>query len=192
MLSVDEDSPADTVDLDKPDCDIRRQRTKEIKWELMKIYQEAYRKYPEYGEIRERDMHRHFQRLERAKPDGFLIATEEDEILGFIVDSPRSLEEERRGVGGIEELVVSPRAKGKGLGKKLLRLAIHNLRRQGCKEIFLEVGRHNLEAQSLYRQHGFKYAGEEDEWIQMIKRIHQKKDLFASRLKEEGAVAAAR
>lgn len=190
MLSVDEDSPADTLDLDQPDCDIKRQRTKEIRWELMKVYREAYQKYPEYGEIREKDMHRHFRRLERAKPDGFLVAREEDEILGFIVDSPRSLEEERRGVGGIEELVVSPRAKGKGLGKKLLRLAIHYLRHQGCKEIFLEVGRNNMEAQSLYRQHGFKYVGEEDEWIQMIKKIHQEKDLFAPGLKEKKTAAA--
>jgi len=189
MLSADEDSPADMRSSDKVSCNISRKATGNIKSELMNIYREAYENYPEYGAVNENEIQSYFHYLEKVKPEGFLVATLQDEILGFVVEDPNCFEQDEEEVGEVVELVVSPRAKGKGLGRKLLQLAIYILGQQGCNKIYLEVGKDNKEAQNLYRKCGFGYILEKGKWFQMIKDISEEPTFVTPEFKEVTTVA---
>jgi len=69
---------------------------------------------------------------------------------GFVVARVASDEAE------ILTLAVAPRARGKGLGRALLRAAIAEAQSRGAKAIFLEVGRDNPAALALYA--GLRFA----------------------------------
>lgn len=56
----------------------------------------------------------------------------------------------------LEDMVVSPRARGAGLGSQLLEQVISLVRNQGCKRITLLTDRANESAQRFYRRHGFE------------------------------------
>jgi len=74
-------------------------------------------------------------------PDGFVlsrVASDEAEIL---------------------TLAVTPRARGKGLGRALLSAAIAQAQRCGAKAMFLEVGSDNPAALALYAALGFVNVG---------------------------------
>lgn len=188
MLSADEDSPADMWSSSKASCKISRKTTQEIKQELMKVYNEAYENHPEYGATDEEEIHSYFKYLEKVKPEGFLVATLQDEIVGFVVDDPHYLQQNGETVGEVVELAVSPRAKGNGLGKKLLQLAIYILSQQGCNKVYLEVGEDNDEAQNLYRKCGFEYVYEKGKWFQMIKEINDETSLVNPAFNEQNSI----
>jgi ribosomal-protein-alanine N-acetyltransferase len=74
-------------------------------------------------------------------PEGFVLARvagDEAEILTF---------------------AVAPHARGKGLGRTLLRAAIAEAERRGARAIFLEVGRDNPAALALYAALRFANVG---------------------------------
>jgi PhnO protein len=58
----------------------------------------------------------------------------------------------------IEELIVDPRARGLKLGAMLVRAAIGEARRRGCREIGLYA---REETRAFYEKLGFRYAGPE-------------------------------
>ena len=63
--------------------------------------------------------------------------------------------------GEIERIYVLKRHQGKGLGRKLMTLAIEHLNeRYGDAPQWLGVWSENLRAQALYRSYGFEKAGE--------------------------------
>jgi len=55
----------------------------------------------------------------------------------------------------LEDMVVSPDARGQGVGKALLSAAINYARSQGCQRITLLTDRDNVNAQNFYAQQGF-------------------------------------
>ncbi len=55
----------------------------------------------------------------------------------------------------LEDMVVSARTRGVGLGGRLLEQAIKTARESGCKRITLLTDRTNESAQRFYRRHGF-------------------------------------
>jgi predicted GNAT family acetyltransferase len=63
---------------------------------------------------------------------------------------------ERGGVGGIQNLGVTPPHRGQGLGTALLLQALHGFRRAGLGRAFLEVTARNDAAVRLYRRLGFR------------------------------------
>ena len=74
-------------------------------------------------------------------PDGFVLA---------------------RAAGGEAEiltLAVTPSARGKGLGRRLLQVAINRAQEMGCETMFLEVGADNPHALALYASMGFTRVG---------------------------------
>jgi ribosomal protein S18 acetylase RimI-like enzyme len=55
----------------------------------------------------------------------------------------------------VDELFVEPAARGQGLGRRLMDLAIERCRALGVRTLHLEVERENTKAQALYRSLGF-------------------------------------
>lgn len=58
----------------------------------------------------------------------------------------------------LEDMVVSPDARGSGVGSELLEQAIKFARLNDCKRITLLTDYTNEAAQSFYRQHGFEFS----------------------------------
>jgi ribosomal-protein-alanine N-acetyltransferase len=59
----------------------------------------------------------------------------------------------------LENIVVSPSARRKGLGKRLLDDLLHRARDTNSDSVFLEVRESNAAARSLYEKAGFQLAG---------------------------------
>ena len=62
-------------------------------------------------------------------------------------------------VARLYSLVVTPHARGRGVGRALLTLLERRARRRGCAELRLEVGAGNRAAISLYRHRGYIDCG---------------------------------
>ena len=58
----------------------------------------------------------------------------------------------------LEDMVVMPRERSSGLGRKLLEAAIAHCRRQGCGRITLLTDHDNLGAQRFYQRQGFVHS----------------------------------
>jgi len=58
----------------------------------------------------------------------------------------------------LEDMVVSPAARGSGVGSRLLEQAIQFARLNGCKRITLLTDRANESAQRFYQKHGFGFS----------------------------------
>jgi ribosomal protein S18 acetylase RimI-like enzyme len=59
-------------------------------------------------------------------------------------------------VGLLEDMVVSPDARGSGVGSRLLQEAIVVAEAGGCRRITLLTDQTNLSAQRFYKRHGFE------------------------------------
>ncbi len=60
--------------------------------------------------------------------------------------------------GAIQNIGVVPSARGRGIGRELIRRALLGFQAAGCRNVSLEVTVHNLAAISLYRSVGFVRA----------------------------------
>jgi ribosomal protein S18 acetylase RimI-like enzyme len=57
--------------------------------------------------------------------------------------------------GAIQNIGVIPNARGRGIGRELIRRALLGFHAAGCRNVTLEVTIHNLAAICLYRSVGF-------------------------------------
>lgn len=64
----------------------------------------------------------------------------------------------------IHDLAVAPQARGRGVGRQLLRAVEAEARRRGCCKLTLEVRADNTRAMALYRQVGFE-PGDPPTWF---------------------------
>jgi|TARA_Y100000310_G_scaffold315425_1_gene365937 GNAT superfamily N-acetyltransferase len=90
-------------------------------------------------------------------PGAVLVAEEGDDMLGLVTLSfPRAIR-----CGGpyscIEEFIVTEKARGKGVGGKLLEAAISRAAEEGCQE--LQVNRPSEVGYPVYLAHGWKDLG---------------------------------
>lgn len=74
-------------------------------------------------------------------------------ILGFLIAQHLAPEWE------LENLVVAPNARRKGLGKRLLEALLDAARKTNSTSVFLEARESNAAARALYEQAGFEQAG---------------------------------
>jgi [ribosomal protein S18]-alanine N-acetyltransferase len=74
-------------------------------------------------------------------------------ILGFLVAQHLAPEWE------LENLVVAPQARRKGIGKRLLNALLATARKTHSSAVFLEVRDSNAPARALYEKAGFKQVG---------------------------------
>ncbi|GGT55545.1 N-acetyltransferase [Streptomyces kurssanovii] len=94
------------------------------------------------------------------RPEQFLVAEDgHGAILGYIRLAPPTPLACNRHVRQIQGLAVDGRARGRGVGRALLRAACDEARRQGAVRITLRVLAHNAPARALYEAEGFVVEG---------------------------------
>ncbi|ALC23617.1 GNAT family N-acetyltransferase [Streptomyces pristinaespiralis] len=94
------------------------------------------------------------------RPEHFLVAEDaHGAILGYIRLVPPTPLACNRHVRQIQGLAVAERARGRGVGRALLRAACEEARRQGAVRITLRVLSHNAPARALYEAEGFVVEG---------------------------------
>jgi GNAT superfamily N-acetyltransferase len=84
-----------------------------------------------------------------------LVAREENEILAMVNLLYTVSTALGTRVALLEDMVVAPAARGRGLGTALLKHAIAYARAQGCRRLTLLTDGDNLDAQRFYGQQGF-------------------------------------
>lgn len=93
------------------------------------------------------------------RPWQFLVAELDGELVGYVkVARPTPLACNAH-VRQIQGLAVDGRARGRGVGRALLRAAMDEARRQGASRITLRVLGHNAPARALYESEGFTVEG---------------------------------
>ncbi len=84
------------------------------------------------------------------------IALDESEPLGY---AAAAIEQGERDRGWIISMAVRPRARGQGLGKKLMEKCLDALEQAGVRRVHLTVAPANKVAIELYSQLGFASSG---------------------------------
>lgn len=84
----------------------------------------------------------------------FLVAERDAGIVGYVVADVTP--NHGRDIGHIKDLAVHPDARGRGIGRALLRSALVRLRGAGVAVVRLEVRESNEAARSLYADEGFE------------------------------------
>lgn len=80
-------------------------------------------------------------------------ATPDEGVLGFLIARFQTPECE------LENIVVSPAAQRKGVGKQLLNALLLGATETNCESVFLEVRRSNQAARAFYENVGFRFDG---------------------------------
>lgn len=94
------------------------------------------------------------------RPDQFLVAEDADgTVVGYVRLVPPTPLACNRHVRQIQGLAVDDRARGRGVGRALVRAACDEARRQGALRITLRVLAHNTPARTLYEAEGFTVEG---------------------------------
>lgn len=138
---------------------------------LCSIYIEAYKKLPSYGYQNRSDTKRYIKWLYKGDPEGFLVAFEESEPIGFIACHNNWWDSKlEKIVGEIHEFAVAPSHQGKGVGSKLFEESIKYLRNKGRDIVGLWVGEENKKAREFYEKRSFEYTGSWGKWRRMIKK----------------------
>jgi len=83
-------------------------------------------------------------------PDGFLVAEEDGQVVGFLTSVVMSLFDVK-----ILSLAVDKRCQNKGFASMLLKALFQVLRTKGILKLLLEVRLSNIRAQRLYLSLGF-------------------------------------
>jgi len=139
--------------------------------ELRELYRQAYKGLEEYAYRRPSDIKGYLSWLFRMDPEGFLVAEEEGEVVGFVAACRHWWDRERGRIGEIHELAVLPERQGQGIGRKLLEGALRFLGRE--HRVFgLWVGERNERALNFYLKGGFRPTGRMGKWIRMIREGH--------------------
>jgi len=91
-------------------------------------------------------------------PDEFLIATINDDVVGYIIAEVQK-DLYGKAIGHIVNLAVDPKYRGKGIGKALLQHLLNRFMGKGITRVYLEVSKSNEIAKKLYKAYGFKEQG---------------------------------
>jgi ribosomal protein S18 acetylase RimI-like enzyme len=83
-----------------------------------------------------------------------LLAFQGEQAVGLLALSTRLDLFHAAPIGEIEDLIVTAKARGSGVGELLMRTAVGRLEQLGCREINVLTARDNDAAQRLYRKAG--------------------------------------
>ncbi|KVV14454.1 GNAT family N-acetyltransferase [Flavobacterium sp. TMP13] len=86
----------------------------------------------------------------------WLIFTEK-EVVGYVILTFVFSFEYQGRIAFLDELYLSEKARGKGLGKKTVQFIIEQISNLSLKHIYLEVEEHNNNAQKLYIASDFEF-----------------------------------
>ncbi|WP_031487365.1 GNAT family N-acetyltransferase [Streptomyces bicolor] len=96
---------------------------------------------------------------ERHAPDDHLVGELDRRIVGYIrLGFPTPLASNAH-VRQIQGLAVADAARGRGVGRALIRAAVEEARRRGARRLTLRVLGHNTPARKLYESEGFVVEG---------------------------------
>ncbi|MFJ3230190.1 GNAT family N-acetyltransferase [Streptomyces sp. NPDC086787] len=96
---------------------------------------------------------------ERTTPEDILVAEIDRRIVGYIrLALPTRLASNAH-VRQIQGLAVHDDARGRGVGRALVRAAVEEARRRGARRLTLRVLGHNTPARALYASEGFVVEG---------------------------------
>jgi len=119
-----------------------------------------------------------FQQIYLHYPEGFLIAEEEGQIVGYAIFE---IEDQGGLVGHLLNIGVDKNHRRRGIGSLLLNTILNNIIRSGALEVYLEVFKSNLDARRFYATFGFKeekeiknYYGRGEDGILMRLRLHER------------------
>ncbi|MER6060146.1 GNAT family N-acetyltransferase [Streptomyces sp. NPDC001792] len=100
---------------------------------------------------------------ERHLPEDYLVAEAAGRVLGYVrIGRPTPLASNTH-VLQIQGLAVAEEARGRGLGRALIRAAVTEARRRGARRLSLRVLGHNAPARALYESEGFAVEGVQPE-----------------------------
>ncbi|HEX6291716.1 MAG TPA: GNAT family N-acetyltransferase [Herpetosiphonaceae bacterium] len=88
----------------------------------------------------------------------FLLATADDEPIGCMQIAYRLSTWEAQPYAYVEDFYLSPKARARGVGTKMMDYALQRAEGQRCNRIMLDVRRANTAAQRLYARFGFTDA----------------------------------
>ncbi|MEU3844835.1 GNAT family N-acetyltransferase [Streptomyces sp. NPDC028635] len=98
-----------------------------------------------------------------AGPEAHLVAETDGRVVGYLrLGTPTPLPSNAH-VRYIRGLAVADEARGKGVGRALLRAAVAEARAKGFRRITLRVLGHNTVARALYESEGFVVEGVQPE-----------------------------
>jgi len=89
----------------------------------------------------------------------FFVAVMNKTIVGFITVSIRKTLLHQGLSGLINELVVTEKYRGKGIGKQLIFAVIERCKQRGCCEVEVSTNMTNTRAKELYMNCGFEESG---------------------------------
>ncbi|MFE1247964.1 GNAT family N-acetyltransferase [Streptomyces sp. NPDC058735] len=95
----------------------------------------------------------------RHLPEDHLVAESGGVLLGYVRLVPPTGLAVNEHVRQIQGLAVLDTARGKGVGRALVRAAVDAARREGARRITLRVLAHNTPARELYASEGFAVEG---------------------------------
>jgi ribosomal protein S18 acetylase RimI-like enzyme len=96
---------------------------------------------------------------ERHTPENCLVAELGDRVVGYLrLGFPTPLASNAH-VRQIQGLAVADEARGRGVGRALIRAAVEEARRRGARRLTLRVLGHNTPARKLYESEGFVVEG---------------------------------
>lgn len=114
-----------------------------------------------------------FKTFSLKHPEEFLVATLNDEVIGYIMF------DKLYNSGIIVSVAVSPKHRRKGIGSLLLSQALEKLKELKTKEVFLQVEVTNSPAINFYKKFGFEvedvipnyYGKERDAYLMRLKLL---------------------
>ncbi|WEO97866.1 GNAT family N-acetyltransferase [Streptomyces sp. FXJ1.172] len=100
---------------------------------------------------------------ERHLPEDYLVAEADGRVVGYIrLARPTPLASNAH-VLQIQGLAVADEARGRGVGRALVRAAVEEARGRGARRLSLRVLGHNAPARALYESEGFAVEGVQPE-----------------------------
>jgi ribosomal protein S18 acetylase RimI-like enzyme len=134
---------------------------------LIPLYLDAYRGLEEYAEHGSHDTLDYLQWLYATCPEGFFVAELDGEVVGFVACNPRWRGPNDAPTCEVHEIVVSPRWRGRGIGRRLMERALALGEKRHCPTATLWVGVGNRKAREWYEKLGFEVVGSWGRWLRM-------------------------
>ena len=143
----------------------------ELLSELANLYEKAYEgpMLKLYKEVRPPKVFLQF--LYSIDPEGFFVAEDKGEILGFVSVHREWQTTDGDVVTEIQELAVDPEAKSKDVGHKLLLRALEFTRDRGLPHVGTWVGEKNHRLLQLFAQEGFRRKYAWGKWVRQEKSV---------------------
>ena len=139
--------------------------------ELADLYDRAYEGpvMKLYKEVRPPKVFLQF--LYSIDPEGFFVAEDKGNILGFVSVHREWQTTDGETVTEIQELAVDPGARSKDVGHQLLLRGLEFARDKGLQQVGTWVGEKNMRSRQILTQEGFRQKYGWGKWVRFAKTV---------------------